>query len=119
MATTMHDPAAVERARDKISSKSEQVRLERARRALCEPIRVHILKALEGEQLSVTDLATLLRKPPEVASQHLRVLRELHIVEGTRHGRMVFYRLTERGRRQFASMLGDIGRHLRSGARQA
>jgi hypothetical protein len=40
----------------------------------------------------------------------LRVLRELHIVEGTRHGRMVFYRLTERG---------DIGRHLRSGARQA
>lgn len=112
MATRLYDAAAVARARRRLPTDPEAARLDRVRRALCEPLRVRIIKALGSEELCVNDLAATIERPPEVASQHLRVLRQLGVVEPARRGRIVFYRLTDEGVRQFAPVLGDIERRM-------
>lgn len=63
--------------------------------ALSDPIRLRILDGLTGEhrcvceiQEHVTDVA------PNLLSYHLRVLRNAGLVESSRRGRWVDYRLT-------------------------
>lgn len=60
---------------------------------LAEPTRVRMLWALRDEQLDVTTLATLAGCRPTVASQHLAKLRLAGLVEATRDGRRMVYRL--------------------------
>jgi ArsR family transcriptional regulator len=53
-----------------------------------------ILGALDdGAELSVGELAASIGRKVPATSQHLRVLRELGVVEGQRRGTTVFYRL--------------------------
>jgi ArsR family transcriptional regulator len=112
MAANIHDVEAIRRARQQLPRSRERARLERARRALCEPARVQILKALLAEDLCVSDLAMVIDRPPETTSQHLRVLRELRAVEGERRGRTVHYRVSRQGRTTFAPLLDDVERRL-------
>jgi DNA-binding transcriptional ArsR family regulator len=60
---------------------------------LADPTRVRILWALRDHESDVATLAALAGCRPTVASQHLSKLRFAGLVEGTRDGRRVIYRL--------------------------
>ena len=60
---------------------------------LADPTRVRMLWALRESELDVATLAGLAGCRPTVASQHLSKLRFAGLVEGTRDGQRVVYRL--------------------------
>ena len=60
---------------------------------LADPTRVRMLWALRESDLDVASLATIAGCRPTVASQHLSKLRFAGLVEGTRAGQRVVYRL--------------------------
>jgi DNA-binding transcriptional ArsR family regulator len=62
-------------------------------KALNDPKRLMLLLALGEEPRSVSDLCQLLELPQSNVSQHLAVLRDRGIVEASRQGSFVVYRL--------------------------
>jgi DNA-binding transcriptional ArsR family regulator len=60
---------------------------------LADPTRVRMLWALRDEDLDVATLAAIAGCRPTVASQHLSKLRFAGLVEATRDGRRMIYRL--------------------------
>jgi ArsR family transcriptional regulator len=62
--------------------------------ALGDPIRLSILDELGDDQRCVCDLQEALGIAPNLLSYHLRILREASLVEATRRGRWVDYRLS-------------------------
>ncbi|HEV8638737.1 MAG TPA: metalloregulator ArsR/SmtB family transcription factor [Chloroflexota bacterium] len=74
--------------------RGELAGLERLQKAVCEPIRAQIVRALGAGPLSVQALAHLLERPQPATSQHLRVLREVGVVEVERRGRRSYYNLS-------------------------
>jgi ArsR family transcriptional regulator len=62
--------------------------------ALSDPIRISILDELNQVQRCVCDLQEALDIAPNLLSYHLRILREAGLVESTRRGRWVDYRLS-------------------------
>lgn len=60
---------------------------------LADPTRVRMLWALRDRECDVATLAAVAGCRPTVASQHLSKLRLAGLVEGTRQGRRVLYRL--------------------------
>jgi DNA-binding transcriptional ArsR family regulator len=75
--------------------------------ALADPTRRHILEALRGKTLSVTDLAkTQLVSRPAV-SQHLRVLEAARLVSAEARGSHRLYSIRRDG-------LDALGRYLES-----
>jgi len=63
--------------------------------ALSDPIRLSILDQLNRNQRCVCELQEGLDIAPNLLSYHLRVLREAGLVESTRRGRWVDYRLSD------------------------
>ena len=63
--------------------------------ALGDPTRVRILDALSHGELSVCDLAAVLRLSQSAVSHQLRLLRGLRLVRPRREGRVVFYDLDD------------------------
>lgn len=77
-----------------------------AARALSDPTRLTIATALhDGDELCVCDMAWVVGSPQNLVSHHLRQLRAAGMVSSRRDGRLVMYRLTERGRVLTASVL--------------
>ncbi len=69
--------------------------------ALGDPIRLSILDLLADVERCVCDVRDNLDIAPNLLSYHLRVLREAGLVEATRRGRWVDYRIA-----------GDAGRSV-------
>ncbi|MFZ0013214.1 MAG: metalloregulator ArsR/SmtB family transcription factor [Acidimicrobiia bacterium] len=63
--------------------------------ALSDPIRLSILDRLSCHQRCVCELQEDLDIAPNLLSYHLRILREAGLVESTRRGRWVDYRLAD------------------------
>lgn len=63
--------------------------------ALSDPIRLSILDRLGRDQCCVCELQGALDIAPNLLSYHLRILREAGLVEATRRGRWVDYRLAD------------------------
>ncbi|MCC7147374.1 MAG: helix-turn-helix transcriptional regulator [Phycisphaeraceae bacterium] len=63
---------------------------------LAHPKRLKILELLDGQRLSVAELAALLQLPLAVTSGHLGVLRRQGILAPHRQGRQVYYRVADR-----------------------
>ncbi len=63
--------------------------------ALSDPIRLSILDRLGRDQRCVCELQEDLDIAPNLLSYHLRILREAGLVESTRRGRWVDYRLAD------------------------
>lgn len=61
--------------------------------ALSDPIRLRILDHLGDRQQCVCELQQTMDVAPNLLSYHLRVLREAGLVEATKRGRWVDYRL--------------------------
>jgi ArsR family transcriptional regulator len=89
----LREPRKVSRAQRRAASLEAQEGLDRVQEVLCEPARLRIIAALDGEELSVGDLAAAIGRKVPATSQHLRLLRELELVEGARRGTAVYYRL--------------------------
>jgi DNA-binding transcriptional ArsR family regulator len=100
------DPAAVATAeRTKLSAVAER-RMRRLLDVLCDPTRLKIVRALRDNQLAASDLARILGRSRSATSQHLRVLREAEVVQPSRNGNVVRYRLATDLN---AEILRDIG----------
>ncbi len=76
-------------------------------RALADPTRLTIAGALaDTDELCVCDLAWVTERAENLVSHHLRALRGLGLAESRRDGKMVLYRLSDRGRALLESVLG-------------
>jgi ArsR family transcriptional regulator len=93
---------AVERDRHDTCAMDSTTILERSREtsstatafgALADPARLAVLGALGRGATCVCELSPGLGMAPNLLSYHLRVLREAGLVEGTRRGRRVDYRV--------------------------
>lgn len=62
--------------------------------ALGDPTRLRILDELSNQQQCVCTLQEAIEIAPNLLSYHLRVLRDAGLVEATRRGRWVDYRLS-------------------------
>ncbi|MEO6486670.1 MAG: metalloregulator ArsR/SmtB family transcription factor [Thermoanaerobaculia bacterium] len=67
--------------------------LARFGRALAAPARIAIMDVLAQAPRSVEDLAAAIGQSVANTSQHLRILREVRLVNGTRDGLRITYRL--------------------------
>jgi ArsR family transcriptional regulator len=89
------DPDRVARAEERLHRPETIEGLAQLQRVFCEPGRLEIVRALATTSLSVSDLAAVIDRKVQATSQHLRVLRQLGVVQNERRGRHVYYRLTE------------------------
>lgn len=62
-------------------------------KAMADPQRARILMALAGRELCVCQITELLGLAPSTISRHLSVLSNAGLVEATKKGRWVYYRL--------------------------
>ncbi|BBX19496.1 transcriptional regulator [Mycolicibacterium duvalii] len=76
-------------------------------RALGDPTRLTIATALmAGDELCVCDMAWVVGQAQNLVSHHLRQLKVAGLVASRRDGRLVMYRLTDRGRDLTSAVLG-------------
>ncbi len=75
-------------------------------KALADHTRLRILESLLVEEKCVTELVEQLRCPQPHISHHLRILRGAGLVEGTRDGKQVCYRILPRVQRALANRRG-------------
>lgn len=82
--------------------------------AIAEPRRRHILDCLVQGERSVGDLVTQLEMGQPSVSKHLRVLKDVGLVEERRDGRRVLYRASVEGFRplhEWTSTFVRLWRH--------
>lgn len=73
--------------------KAESEQCAKYLKALADPARIRILKALQGAPLTGTDLSNLLDIEIPNVSHHLRVLYHAGIVITRREGRFIYYEI--------------------------
>lgn len=74
--------------------------------ALGDATRLRLAAALaEADELCVCDLAWITGRSDKLVSHHLRVLRQAGLVESRRASKIVFYSLTDLGRRLVLAVL--------------
>lgn len=101
------DPGAVATAERQTLSPSGERRMRHLLDVLCDGTRLKIVRALRDNQLAASDLARVLGRSRSATSQHLRVLREAEVVQPSRNGNVVRYKLAADLN---AEILKDIGR---------
>lgn len=69
---------------------------ETVAKAVADPSRVRILKLLEGGELCVCQITTVLDLAAGTVSKHLSALKTAGLVQQRRDGKWVYYRLAER-----------------------
>ncbi len=69
---------------------------ETVAKAVADPSRVRILKLLEGGELCVCQITTVVDLAPATVSKHLAALKTAGLVQQRRDGKWVYYRLAER-----------------------
>jgi DNA-binding transcriptional ArsR family regulator len=78
-------------------------------RALGDPTRLTIATALlRGDELCVCDMAWVVGQAQNLVSHHLRQLKIAGMVASRRQGRLVMYRLTNRGRALTEAVAGSV-----------
>lgn len=70
--------------------------------------RVRMIEVLKQRSLCVNALARTLEVSPAAVSQHLRVLRDVGIVEAERHGYFVHYRVNQEVLQKWYEMASDL-----------
>lgn len=78
-------------------------------KALGDPTRLTIAIALrEGQELCVCDLGWITMKAENLVGHHLRALRDVGLARSRRDGKIVFYSLTDTGRRLVDAHLAAV-----------
>jgi ubiquinone/menaquinone biosynthesis C-methylase UbiE len=89
-------------------------------RALSDEVRLRILAAVMGAELSVAELVEVLELPQSTVSRHLKPLREAGLAETRREGTSVYYRRGDLlSEPEWAPLLEKRLRALRSATRDA
>ena len=89
-------------------------------RALSDEVRLRILAAVMGAELSVAELVEVLKLPQSTVSRHLKPLRDAGLAETRREGTSVYYRRgTLVGEPDLAPLLEHRLRSLRTSERDA
>lgn len=96
------DPTKVAEARAEIPPDHALRQVADAFRALANPNRLRVLKALEGRELCVCDLREVLGISMSGTSQVLRELRNLGAVAFRTEGKLAYYRIADRSWLQLA-----------------
>lgn len=78
--------------------------------AIAEPQRRAILQVLAGDERSVNEVVHALGLPQPSISKHLRVLREVGLVESRRDGRQIWYRTNAHAIRPLHEWAGTFER---------
>ena len=82
--------------------------------AIAEPRRRDILAFLAMEERSVTDIVDALSLGQPSVSKHLKVLRDVGLVDARREGRQIFYRTNPEAMKplqEFAATFQQMWRH--------
>ncbi|MFD3759479.1 ArsR/SmtB family transcription factor [Streptomyces sp. NPDC058622] len=87
--------------------------------ALATPSRLHILARLQEGPCSVSDLAETVGMEASACSHQLRLLRNLGLVTGERHGRSIVYALYDSHVAELLEQALYHVEHLRLGARDS
>lgn len=82
-------------------------------RAMGEPNRLRLLKALSDGEHNVTELCKMLRLPQPTVSRHLGILRGTGLVSNRRSGKEVYYSLNDSQGRQ---TVGSLRKTLKDSA---
>ena len=82
--------------------------------AIAEPQRRAILDFLAADERPVSDIVEALELAQPSVSKHLRVLRDVHLVDVRRDGRRMFYRTNAEGIRPLHEWTGRFERHWRN-----
>lgn len=82
--------------------------------ALAHPLRVEILTMLGERSLTVSEITEKLARPQANISQHLAVLREVNLVEATRDGMSMEYRLSTPAAITLLELLNTLGKGIPS-----
>jgi ArsR family transcriptional regulator len=99
------DAPAVELAQQKlIGGRQEREALELIE-SISNVTRIKIIRALAETPLAAGDLARVVNRTAPATSQHIRVLRDTGVVESTRSGNVVRYRLTKSTRAQILEVI--------------
>jgi DNA-binding transcriptional ArsR family regulator len=107
---SQREPLKMSGARHRVNMVDAHDALAYVQQVLCEPARLRIVAALDGADLTVSELAAVIGRKVPATSQHLRLLRQLEIVEGERHGTTVRYRLRSgEATDQIRAVLGTLG----------
>ncbi len=61
-------------------------------KALADEVRLRIIRAVSASELSVAELVQVLELPQSTVSRHLKVLRDVKLVETRRDGTYIYYR---------------------------
>ena len=83
---------------------------ETVAKAIADPSRVRILKLLEGGELCVCQITTVLDLAPATVSKHLAGLKTAGLLQQRREGKWVYYRLAERQLNPYAPPFLDLVR---------
>ena len=86
--------------------------------AVAEPQRRAILDLLAAEERPVGEVVRALRLAQPSVSKHLRVLREVGLVEARRDGRQMLYRTNAPALRPLHDWAGKFERHWRTQLRR-
>lgn len=89
------DPTAVAAARSVLPAETDLRRAADAFQVLAHPGRLRILKALNGRELCVCDIASLLGISMSGASMQLRELRNIGAVEYRAAGKLAYYTVAD------------------------
>lgn len=94
------DLPKAESVRAKLTEADSLIALADAAKALGDPTRLQIAEALHlAGAACVCDLSWIVERDDRLVSHHLRLLKAAGLTASSRDGKMVMYRLTERGRR--------------------
>lgn len=85
----------VARARAVLQAEDTYSRLAELFSALADPTRAKIVHTLLSQELCSCDIAAVAGISASGASQHLRVLRSLHLVKSRRAGKLIYYSLDD------------------------
>jgi len=104
------DLEKAERLRRERLNPARAARVAEQARALADPTRLTVAAALAGtDELCVCDLAWVTERAENLVSHHVRALRSLGLAESRREGKMVLYRLTDRGHALLQAVLTAEG----------
>ena len=97
-----------EEVRTKLPPPGELEAAAAAANALSDPTRLRVASALAaGEELCVCDLAWVCGLTQNLASHHARQLRSSGLASSRRDGKLVMYRLTDRGSQLLGTVLNS------------
>ena len=92
----------------------EQIQLRDATetvRALAHPLRMRMLALLSRHaSVNVHTIYTQLGIEQSIASQHLRILRQTHLVHTHRQGKEIYYLLDEQRLEKVAQVAGELAK---------